>query len=106
MLLEFNLQITRENKTVKITPITTRIDATNSIDFEYALLKYAEFYDIVFDFKNIDYISSNAIGAIIQIYKTLNKFDNTLTVINYSSSVERVLEIAGIKNKIIKQSII
>ena len=101
MLLEFHCQIDKDKRNVTITILSPRLDATNSIDFEYGVLKYAEFYDMNIDLKNVEYISSNAIGAIIQIYKITSKFSNNLNLQNCSQKVKAIIGMAGLQSKLL-----
>ncbi|HPN31021.1 MAG TPA: STAS domain-containing protein [bacterium] len=101
MLLEFHCQIDKDKRNITVTVLTPRLDATNSMDFEYGVIKYAEFYDIILDLKNVEYISSNAIGAIIQIYKITAKFTNSLKLENCSQKVKEIIGMAGLQNKLL-----
>lgn len=57
--------------------------------------------NIVFDFKNINFMDSSGIGVIIGRYKKISSEKGTVSVININSRVKKVFDLSGM-NKIIK----
>ena len=53
---------------------------------------------IVLDLEDIDFIDSSGIGAIISIYKKIEKKNRKIAIINVSPILRRILELSGLLN--------
>lgn len=58
--------------------------------------------NIVFDFKNTDFMDSSGIGVIMGRYRLIEHFGGKIAVINVSPTVERIFYISGLY-KIVKK---
>ena len=56
--------------------------------------------NIIFDFKNINFMDSSGIGVIIGRYKKISNEGGRVSVINISSRVKKIFDLSGL-NKII-----
>ncbi len=56
--------------------------------------------NIIFDFKNINFMDSSGIGVIIGRYKKISSDKGTVSVININPRVKKVFDLSGM-NKII-----
>lgn len=76
--------------------LTGRLDTLTSSDLETALdevLDKVQF--LVFDFKDLDYISSAGLRVLLTAQKILSKKDGHVSVINCSPEVKEVFSITG-----------
>jgi len=96
MIFEYTCRIDGENNILKIIIITPKLDSANSANLECALIKLAEFNNIVMDLKNVEYLSSMGIGAMLNIYKTAIRYGNNLKITNVSDTIKKVIEITKI----------
>lgn len=96
MFFEYHCWIDGENDNLKFTILTQKIDSINCANFEYALIKLAEFHNIVLDMKNVEYVSSMGIGVLVNIYKTIVKCGKSFKIINVSDTVKKVISVTKI----------
>ena len=59
-----------------------------------------EIINIVFDFKNTEFMDSSGIGVIMGRYKKIKAFGGKIGAINVGSNVEKILTFSGL-NKIV-----
>ena len=57
-----------------------------------------EIDNLVLDFKAIDFIDSSGIGAILSIYKKIEKKGGEIVIINISPTLKRIFELSGVLN--------
>ncbi|HOK40741.1 MAG TPA: STAS domain-containing protein [bacterium] len=87
----FSITITlSEDKKLKAFLINEKIDHYNAIALENALIKFAEFYDIILDFKNVKIFTSAAIGVLVNIYKISSKFSHSISIVNLSDNLKEI----------------
>ena len=58
-------------------------------------------HELIFDLSKIEFMDSSGLGLIMGRYSLMKKFDGSVTIINPSERVEKILSIAGLE-KIIK----
>lgn len=81
------LQITEEIDHHGAERIRTRAD--------FEIQKYIP-KKLVIDFENVSFMDSAGIGMILGRYKMVTMFGGTMSVLNVSPSIKKVLEMAGI----------
>lgn len=64
------------------------------------VLNSKQIRNIIFDFKNINFMDSSGIGVIIGRYKKISSENGKVSVINTSSRVKKIFDLSGM-NKII-----
>ncbi len=92
---EFNVDYKDELVVVQLPP---RVDVTNTRLFVEALQKEldADHLRIVLNLEHTQAVDSTALGAIVQVFKTLKSRDGTLSLCCVGSGVRRVLAITRI----------
>ncbi len=75
-----------------------RVDVSNTRGFIEAVQRELdrEHLNFVLDFQNTQAIDSTALGAIVQIFKTLRQREGTLRLCSVGSGVRRVLAITRV----------
>lgn len=75
-----------------------RVDVTNTRSFVDALQREldCERIQIILNFEQTQAIDSTALGAIVQVFKTLKSRDGNLSLCNVGSGVRRVLAITRV----------
>jgi anti-sigma B factor antagonist len=75
-----------------------RVDVTNTKSFVEALQKQLDedHLRIVLNFESTEAIDSTALGAIVQVFKTLRSREGTLSLCSVGSGVRRVLAITRV----------
>jgi stage II sporulation protein AA (anti-sigma F factor antagonist) len=68
-------------------------------DIDYVLLN-KPIKNIIFDFKNINFMDSSGIGVIIGRYKKISSENGKVSVVNATDRVRKIFELSGM-NKII-----
>lgn len=54
--------------------------------------------NIIFDFKDMNFMDSSGIGVVIGRYKKVNKLGGQAAVININNRVERIFKMSGLFN--------
>lgn len=76
-----------------------RIDSSNATQVQETLLKAAEqSNDILLNFKNLDYISSAGLRALLVLQKQMNRKRGSVALCNVSQGVREVFELTGFIN--------
>jgi len=82
----------RENNTLVVS-VAGRLDTSTAPELETALKgELSEGLDLVFDFANLEYISSSGIRQLISAYKVTGK----VSIKNANEVVKEVFEVTGI----------
>ena len=92
-----------EEKNLIIEFLTSELDhhITNEVRDEIdIILDSKSIKNIIFDFKNINFMDSSGIGVIIGRYKKISSDKGTVSVININPRVKKVFDLSGM-NKII-----
>lgn len=78
--------------------LPSRVDVSNTRDFVEAVQKELDdaHLRIVLDFKETQAIDSTALGAIVQVFKTLRSKEGSLRLCEVGSGVRRVLAITRV----------
>ncbi|MFW6009307.1 MAG: STAS domain-containing protein [archaeon] len=92
-----------KNNSSLIIKIKGQLDLHTAVDFKKRVKKEIGpgIDNLVLDLKTIDVIDSSGIGAILSIYKKINKKKGEIVIINTDPIVKRILELSGVL-KIIK----
>lgn len=93
--MEFNLRFDENIKDVFYAELSGDLDINTVEDFKTNFLgKYEdEEKDIVLDLKDLKYIDSTGIGAIMTIFNEAKKKENSLSIKNANSNVEKLFKI-------------
>jgi len=77
-----------------------QFDLHTAKDFKTKVTRYLNKEDknLILDLETIDFIDSSGIGAILSIYKKVEKNGVELVIINISSPLKRVFELSGLLN--------
>lgn len=54
--------------------------------------------NIVFDFKNLKFMDSSGIGIIMGRYKNVNSANGSVSIINMSKTIKKILDLSGVFN--------
>jgi len=90
---------TIKSKRVIVIKMSGYIDIYNSNDFmnfvgkEIEENKHCDYF--LFDFKNINYVSSTGVGAIMKLYNDLDFKNKKMELFNVSKSVKDVIDLLG-----------
>ncbi len=75
--------------------LSGRLDTTTAPDLDAALEKVmADLTEIVFDFQNLEYISSAGLRVLLKTQKAMNK-KGSMKVIHVNDTVMEVFEVTG-----------
>lgn len=92
-----------ENKNLKIELLTRELDhhIANEVreEIDY-VIQEKQVKNIVFDFKNMNFMDSSGIGVVIGRYKKISSEGGRVAVININPRVKKIFELSGM-NKII-----
>ena len=75
--------------------IVGRLDTTTAPELEAELSKEKETAEVVFDFANLEYISSAGLRVLLAEQKNINAKHGSMIIRNVNSSVMEVFEITG-----------
>lgn len=89
MKIEKNLQ----NKTLTLT-LSGRLDTVSAPELEREISDLSGITDLVFDFKNVDYVSSAGLRVILKAQKIMNA-QGSMKLINVSDDVAEIFDITG-----------
>jgi len=89
---------TQDQKHVSVMSVTGRVDSATAPDLENALKKLVEAdkTQIVLDLKNVEYMSSAGLRAMVSTLKAVKRVNGDLRLANPSPRVEEVLRLAGL----------
>ena len=90
--------ITQDFKRVAVMSVTGRVDSATAPELESQLraLVDAGKAHIVLDLKNVEYMSSAGLRAMVAILKAVKRVNGDLRLANPSARVEEVLHLAGL----------
>lgn len=89
MKIEKNLQ----NKTLTLT-LSGRLDTVSAPELEREISNLSGITDLVFDFKNVEYVSSAGLRVILKAQKIMNA-QGSMKLINVSDDVAEIFDITG-----------
>jgi anti-sigma B factor antagonist len=89
---------TEELKQVSVMAVTGRVDSATAPELENSLKKLveAEKTQIVLDLKNVEYMSSAGLRAMVSTLKAVKRVNGDLRLASPSPRVEEVLRLAGL----------
>ena len=89
---------TEELKQVSVMAVTGRVDSATAPELESSLKKLveAEKTQIVLDLKNVEYMSSAGLRAMVSTLKAVKRVNGDLRLASPSPRVEEVLRLAGL----------
>ena len=89
---------TQEVKRVSVMTVKGRVDSATAPDLENALkqLVETEKTQIVLDLKDVEYMSSAGLRAMVSTLKAVKRVNGDLRLASPSSRVEEVLRLAGL----------
>ena len=95
MPLPINVQ---EYKRVSVMSVSGRVDSATAPDLENELKKLVEAdkTQIVLDLKDVEYMSSAGLRAMVSTLKAVKRVNGDLRLANPSPRVEEVLRLAGL----------
>lgn len=89
---------TQEQKRVSVMSVSGRVDSATAPDLENSLKKLVEAdkTQIVLDLKDVEYMSSAGLRAMVSTLKAVKRVNGDLRLANPSPRVEEVLRLAGL----------
>jgi len=89
-----------EEGTVSIVAVTGRVDSSTAPELETALKKLveAEKTQLVLDLKEVEYMSSAGLRAMVSTLKAVKRVNGDLRVASPSDRVNEVLRLAGLSS--------
>ena len=89
---------TQEYKHVAVMAVTGRVDSSTAPDLESQLTQLVDSgqHHIVLDLKNVEYMSSAGLRAMVSTLKKVKRVNGDLRLANPSTRVEEVLRLAGL----------
>jgi len=89
---------TQEQKHVSVMSVSGRVDSATAPDLESSLKKLVESdkTQIVLDLKDVEYMSSAGLRAMVSTLKAVKRVNGDLRLANPSPRVEEVLRLAGL----------
>jgi anti-sigma B factor antagonist len=90
------MTITKEAKdNTLVVKVEGRIDTNTSPDLEMELKSSLDgVQDLIFDFKDVDYISSAGLRVLLSAQKTMNK-QGSMKLINVRNEIMEIFEVTG-----------
>jgi len=90
--------VTQEYKRVAVMAVTGRVDSATAPDMETKLRELVDGgqNQIVLDLKNVEYMSSAGLRAMVSTLKMVKRVNGDLRLANPSPRVEEVLRLAGL----------
>jgi anti-sigma B factor antagonist len=89
---------TEEVNSVAVLSVSGRVDSATAPDLENGLKKFVEAdkTQIVLDLKNVEYMSSAGLRAMVSTLKAVKRVNGDLRLASPSPRVEEVLRLAGL----------
>ena len=75
--------------------LSGKLDTSTFVSLENELEDIDNYKNIIFDFKDLNYISSVGLRILLKVYKNTLANDGKLTVINLNETVQTVFEETG-----------
>ena len=72
-----------------------RIDTNTAPLLENEITDIEKFENLIFDFKNVEYISSAGLRVLLTAQKRINKVSGNMKISNVSENVKDVFEVTG-----------
>ena len=72
-----------------------RIDTNTAPLLENEITDIEKFENLIFDFKNVEYISSAGLRVLLTAQKRINKVGGNMKICNVSENVKDVFEVTG-----------
>lgn len=92
----------QSNEALIVKILAPRLDAKIAVDFKNQMteLIQAGHYDIIFDFKNVDFIDSSGLGSIVTCLKTVGRRGD-IVVCSLGEPVEQMFQLTRM-NKVFR----
>ena len=89
---------TQEYKHVAVMSVTGRVDSSTAPELESQLKQLVDGgkHQIVLDLKDVEYMSSAGLRAMVSTLKSVKRVNGDLRLANPSARVEEVLRLAGL----------
>lgn len=90
--------VTQEYKRVAVVAVAGRVDSATAPDLESKLRELVDAgkSQIVLDLKDVEYMSSAGLRAMVSTLKSVKRVNGDLRLANPSTRVEEVLRLAGL----------
>jgi anti-sigma B factor antagonist len=90
--------VTQDYKRVAVVSVTGRVDSATAPDLESKLRELVDGgkTQLVLDLKNVEYMSSAGLRAMVSTLKSVKRVNGDLRLANPSPRVEEVLRLAGL----------
>lgn len=90
--------VTQDYKRVAVVSVTGRVDSATAPDLESKLRELVDGgkTQLVLDLKNVEYMSSAGLRAMVSTLKSVKRVNGDLRLANPSTRVEEVLRLAGL----------
>lgn len=89
-----DIQIQRQESDLLIA-LNGRLDANTSVELQEAVDKMSAYDSILFDFSDLEYISSAGLRVLLSIYKDRQLKNASLTILNCNDVVKDVFDMTG-----------
>ena len=89
-----NINKVTDGKNITIS-VSGRLDTNTSPVLESNITDIESYESLIFDFENLDYISSAGLRVLLSAQKRMNKANKTLSIINCNETVKDVFDITG-----------
>ncbi len=99
---EFSCKIDIMKETAMYIISSKLLNAQNSLEFENSIIKIAEFHNIMIDMKDVEIITSMAIGGLLNIYKKTQFHNRKLQLINVNPVILKIFDHFDIISGLIK----
>lgn len=79
--------------------LTGRLDTNTAPELEVCIKEvFNEIDSLIFDFQNLEYISSAGLRVLLASYKKMHERNGKFAVINYNDTIKEIFEITGLYN--------
>ena len=92
MCLEIKKEVNGDDLKISL---SGKLDTSTFVSLENELEDIDNYKNIIFDFKDLNYISSVGLRILLKVYKNTLANDGKLTVINLNETVQTVFEETG-----------
>ena len=92
MCLEIKKEVNGDDLRISL---SGKLDTSTFVSLENELEDIDNYKNIIFDFKDLNYISSVGLRILLKVYKNTLANDGKLTVINLNETVQTVFEETG-----------
>lgn len=75
---------------------SVRIDAGNAPEFKDGILQFINGEDIIIDFRNLEFIDSSGLSALVYLHKQAQNNNISLKLVNLSPRIMDILKTTGL----------